>query len=388
MNSPSKLKKILVPVAGMAVLVVLLLYMTGVFTGGKIPPGATDARVSAPPPPATATVSVEDIIEYYEAVGTVRPRTETQIEAQVTGRILQYHVSPGTQVVKGQMLIQLDSSQLNAQVEESAQGLVSARAMHEQAKQGLEQAKAAFDEAAKAYQRVKTYYASEAATQQDLERAESAYLQAQAGVRQAEDGVKGARAGVVRAQTVVDQRQISKEYTQITAPTDGEVVKRLAEKGDLAWPGKPLLVIQTRSQLRLEAVVREGLISHVRIGTPLEIAIDSMDLIIEGTVEEIVPSADPITRTFLVKVDLPQMPGMFPGMFGRLMIPAVTRSVVAAPKSAIERTGQLEMVTIQEDGIWKKVFVKTGKALGPNRVEVLSGLKGGETIGVAGGENG
>ncbi|SHI82985.1 RND family efflux transporter, MFP subunit [Desulfatibacillum alkenivorans DSM 16219] len=388
MSSQSKAKKIIGPVIGLAVLVLLMLYMTGVFAGGKIPPGGVDAKVSEPAPEATATVSVEDIIEYYEAVGTVRPRTETRIEAQATGRILQYNVSPGAQVDKGQVLIQLDSDQLNAQVEEAAQGLVSARAMHEQAKQALEQAKAAFDEAAKAYQRVKTYFASEAATQQQLEQAESAYLQAQAGVRQAEDGVKAARAGVARAQKVVDQRMIAKGYTTITAPTDGEVVKRLAEKGDLAWPGKPLLVIQTRSQLRLEAVVREGLISRVRIGTPLEIAIDSMDLIIEGTVEEIVPSADSVTRTFLVKVDLPQTQGMFPGMFGRLMIPASTRSVVAVPKSAIERTGQLEMVTVREGGIWKKVFVKTGKPLGGGKVEVLSGLEGGETVGVRGGENG
>ena len=388
MSSPSKLKKVAVPLVGMAFLILLMLYMTGMFTGGKIPPGIVDAKASAPAPKATATAVVEDIEEYYEAVGTVRPRTETQIEAQVSGRILQYYVSPGTQVQKGQVLIQLESSQLNAQVEEATQSLVSARAMHEQAKQALAQATAAFDEATKAYQRVKTYFASEAATQQDLERAESAYLQAQAGVRQAEDGIKAAQAGVVRAQKVVDQRQISQGYTQITASTDGEVVKRLAEKGDLAWPGKPLLVIQTRSQLRLEAVVREGLISHVRIGAPLEIAIDSMDLVIEGIVEEIVPSADPITRTFLVKVDLPQTQGMFPGMFGRLMIPASTRSVVAVPKSAIERTGQLEMVTVQEGGIWKKVFVKTGKALDADKVEVLSGLEGGEIIGVRGGENG
>ncbi len=388
MSKPSSIKKILVPLAGMAILVVLLMFMTGVFSSGKIEPGHVESTVSAPAPPATDTARVEEITEYYEAVGTVRPRTETQIEAQVTGRILQYHVGPGAKVEKGQVLIQLDSSQLNSQVEEATQGLVSARSMREQAKQALEQAKAAFVEAEKAFNRVKTYFASEAATQQDLERAESAYLQARAGVRQAEDGIKGAQAGVSRAQKVVDQRKIAKGYTTIIAPTSGEVVKRLAEKGDIAWPGKPLLLLQTRGQLRLEAVVREGLISQVHIGAPLEIAIDAMDMVVEGAVEEIVPSADPVTRTFLVKVGLPEVQGMFPGMFGRLLLPTNTRSVVAVPRGAVVRTGQLEMVVIQEQGVWKKVFVKTGMALESDRVEILSGLKGDETIGVMGGENG
>ncbi len=388
MIKPLNRKKLAITIGGLCGLLLLMLYMAGVFETGKISPGTTLGEAVALESFTTVEAAREDISEYYEAVGTVRPRTETRIEAQIQARILQFDVNAGDAVTKGQVLIELDDSQLNSQVEEARQGQVSAQAQREQAKQALEQAKAAFTQAEAAYKRVKTYLASEAATRQDMEKAESAYLQAKAGVRQAEDGVRGAQAGVNQARKVVEQRKIALGYTRIAAPTDGQVVRRMAEKGDLAWPGKPLLLLQTRGELRLEAVVREGLIGSITIGSTLGMAINALDVQLEGTVEEIVPSADPVTRTFLVKVALSEAQGLFPGMFGRLLVPTGTRSVVTIPDNAVVRTGQLEMVTLKEDGVWKQVFVKTGKLVGPQKVEVLSGLNGGEILGVAGGSNG
>ena len=102
------------------------------------------------------------------------------------------------------------------------------------------------------------------------------------------------------------------------------------------------------------------------------------------TVEEIVPYADPQTRTFLVKAALPAMDGLYPGMFGRLRIPVQERQVVAAPKAAIRRVGQLELVTVKENGGWKQRFVKTGNAVDASLVEVLSGLNGNEIVAIEG----
>ena len=117
------------------------------------------------------------------------------------------------------------------------------------------------------------------------------------------------------------------------------------------------------------------------MGTSLSVVIDALDATVQGVVEEIVPSADPLTRTFLVKAALPDTLNLFPGMFGRLMVPTETRTVVTAPADSIVRTGQLETLMIKEDGVWKKVLVKTGRPVGEDRVEVLSGLEGDEVIG-------
>jgi multidrug efflux pump subunit AcrA (membrane-fusion protein) len=97
-------------------------------------------------------------------------------------------------------------------------------------------------------------------------------------------------------------------------------------------------------------------------------------------VEEIVPMADPLTRTFLVKAALPETPGLYPGMFGRLFIPMGTRQAVVAPRAAVRRVGQLEMVTVMDDGVSRAYAVKTGQALEGGYVEILSGLSGSETL--------
>jgi hypothetical protein len=104
---------------------------------------------------------------------------------------------------------------------------------------------------------------------------------------------------------------------------------------------------------------------------------------VEGTVPELIPSADPLSRTFRVRVEFDPVEGVHPGMFGRLRLPVGRREVVRVPAAAIVRVGQLESVVVQRDGRWVRQLVTTGTALPGDAVEVLSGLSGGEVIGVA-----
>ena len=381
-----RIAKILTYLLGGVALVFIIIYMGGFLTPGKIDPG----RIKGPPvasiqPRQTGRAEIQKIMEFYEAVGTVRPRTETTIEAQVTARILEVLVRPGDAVRKGDPLIVLDSREFQARQDQARQGLNSAEARREQAKQAVLGAQAAYAQAESAYKRVKKYFESEAATKQDLEQAESIYLQAQAKLRQARDGLQVAEAGVNRAKNIIEESTISLGYNRIKTPEDGQVVKRLAEKGDMAWPGKPLIVLQTRGALRLEALVREGLIHQVNPGASRQVYISTLNRTMDGTIDEVVPTADPLTRTFLVKVRLPLQQGLFPGMFGRLLVPIEEREVVVVPESAVKRIGQLEVVMIDEKGEWKEIFIKTGRRLTGEKVEVLSGLNGNETVALTGG---
>jgi len=356
-------------------------YLGGFFVSDKIGPNEALRPESPGPegPKKTVESIVQTITEYYEAVGTVRPRTEARIESQVTGRILEILVGPGDHVTRGALLAVLDDRELQARLEKARHGLASARARREQARQAVAAARAVYTQAEAAYQRTRTYFDSEAATSQDLEWAESAYLQAKAGLQQAQDGLREAVSGVRQAEQVVKEAQVALGYTKIKAVDEGQVAERLAEPGDLAWPGKPLLVLQTRGALRLEAFVREGLIQKVSLGQHLEVVLTAQGLTLDGTVEEVIPAADPMTRTFLVKVGLPYQKGMFPGMFGRLLVPVQSRQVVLVPRAAVQHVGQLEMVTVRRNGRWERVFVKTGAQIGEN-IEILSGLSGGETL--------
>jgi len=319
----------------------------------------------------------------HEAVGTVQARTDNRVEAQVTGRVLKVLVRPGDKVKAGDELVVLDSRASQTRLERSKQARLSAASMSAQAKDFLSAAKAEFSKSESTYRRMKQLHEQKVVTAEEVEKAESAYLQAKARLGQAEEGVAVAQSRGQEAVKVVQEAEIGLGYTTIKAQEDGEVARRLAEPGDLAFPGKELLSLQTRASLRLEAMVRESLIGQVRLGDTLGVVISALedDEPLSGVVDEIEPLADPVTRSFLVKAKLPEVPGLYPGMFGRLLIPLGERESVLIPQAAVSRVGQLETVMIKTDDTWESVFVRTGAEYG-NGIEVLSGLSGGETIGI------
>jgi RND family efflux transporter MFP subunit len=382
-SKPGRGLRVLSILAGVAGLLLLMLYMGGVFTTDKIPPGKKEAPKQEVQPGRTARASVENVTEFYESVGTVRPKVETRVESQVMAKVLDVYVRSGERVTKGQALVRLDGREYEARLEQTVQALSSAKSRREQMEQAGIAAKAELDRAEAAFRRTKTYFDSKAATAQDMEQAEAAYRQAKARLGQSEEAMNETDAGVKQAMKAIEEAQISFGYTKVTAPEAGQVVRRLIEPGDLATPGKPLLLLQTRGKLRLEAFIPESLIGKILIGSALELKIDALDRFMTGSVEEVVPSSDPMTRTILVKTALPDDDTIFPGMFGRLLIPVRERRVVLIPRRAIQRIGQLEVVTAELEGRWQQIFVTTGKVMGDN-VEVLSGLKGDETVALEG----
>ncbi|MDZ7830811.1 MAG: efflux RND transporter periplasmic adaptor subunit [Desulfobacterales bacterium] len=366
-------------------LIVCLVIAAGIllfwfFSKNDIPPGMTGPD-KAPPVEAASTVpaKIETVTEWYDAVGTVQPRTQARIEAQVSGQVTDVRVNAGDMVEAGELLVTLDDRQMQARLGQAMQSLQSAMARKEQARQAVNAAQAAFAEAESAYNRIKSFYASEAATEQDLEQVRSRYLQAKAALKRAQDGLSGASAGVRMAEEMVREAKIGLGYTKITAPTEGKVLKRLVDPGDLAMPGKPLLLLKTAGGLRLEAYVRESLIQQIQPGSKLRVALPTLQQTVESEVEELIPYADPQTRTFLVKSRLPDIAGLYPGMYGKLQIPYKQVELVLIPRNTVDKVGQLELVEVKTEDGWARRYIKTGNIYG-EQVEVIAGLSGDEIL--------
>lgn len=352
-----KLLKILPPALAGLALVVLMLWMAGViFQGEQISPGVKEGRSGLPAPSNTQSVETVQKSAWYEAVGTVRSRIQATVAPQITGQLLDVKVDAGDPVTAGQVLVTLDSQEYLARFEQARSALVAAEAGKEQAESN--------------FQRIKSLLEQKAATPEQMEAAESQKKQADAGVMAAEQRVK-------EAETFLG-------YTRLVSPLDGVVADRLADPGDLAYPGKALLVLHKPEDLRLEASVREGLIQRVsgyqESGREVEVHIAALDRTVRGTIGEIVPSADPVSRSFLVKVALPRGEGLYPGMFGKLRIELDPRPTVLVPAGAVNRVGQLVTILVLDAGRWVRRFVTLGAPSG-ELVEVLSGLTAGETIG-------
>jgi RND family efflux transporter MFP subunit len=349
---------------------------------GQEPP-ATVKKEPGYEPRSTAVAERAVMPRLFDAVGTVQAKTDIRVEAQVTGRVLDVLVRPGDRVAKGDKLVVLDSRASKTRLERSRQALVSARSQVAQARDGLASAQAAYTKSESTYRRMSKLFEQKVVTAEEVEKAEAAYLQAKAALSRAQQGVAGAEAQAREADKVVQEAEIDLGYTTITAQEAGEVAKRLVEPGDLAFPNKELLTLHTSGSMHLEAMVREALIGRIKLGDSLSVVITALSdkTPLTGVVQEIEPLADPVTRSFLVKVRLPDRPGLYPGMFGRLMIPLGERETVLVPKDAVRRVGQLETVMVQSEGAWQPIYVRTGRTV-DGKVEVLSGLSGGETVGL------
>jgi len=378
-----------------------LLFFPLVFSceNNKIPPGfSMDTTQKDIVVQHTARVESRQITRIYEAVGTIRPLTESVIESQVSGQALKVNVVPGARVEAGQVLVELDTRQLNTRLEQAKQGLAYANNTLKQSQKAIDEAKAGQDQANAAYLRTKTLYDKEVVTSQQLEIDRAAFLQAKARHEKSREAFKAVKSNIRQAKEVVKEARIGLGYASIKALAPGVVVDRLIDPGDQAVPGKPLLIVQTSGSLRLEARVREGLIRKIIQGNVYDVGIQTLETNVAATIEEIAPYADPGTRTFLVKAALPDIPGLYPGMFGRLLIPVKTEETLLIPEKAVIRVGHLEMVNIlspdqtnqkqinqgqayqDQKARYRSVYIKTGKNF-DQKIEVLSGLTGTETLG-------
>jgi RND family efflux transporter MFP subunit len=151
-------------------------------------------------------------------------------------------------------------------------------------------------------------------------------------------------------------------------------------------PGKPLLEMEDARNLRLEADVSEALMDKISLGDKLPVRIGVLETNLEGVVSEIAPSADPNSRTFLVKLDLPAVPGLRAGQFGRVAVPVGETSALCVPSSAVVQRGQMELLFIAVNGHAQMRIVKTGKHVG-DEVELVSGVDPGEFVVVSGSGN-
>jgi len=342
----------------LAVLVAVIAWMAGVF-GEKIPGQATVAPVRGLPTNArTAPVELKHKDYFNEAIGSLKAASRTEISSRILATINQIHVTAGQLVKEDQPLIELDDRDLRLQ--------------RSQAQTKLEAARAEESNAQSNFNRDLPLFEKQALSRADLERSETA--------------LRVARAKLAEAEQEVNKAEVLLSYTTIRAPRDGMIVDRFAEPGDTARPGVALLSLYDPASMRLEVPVMERLAVGLQPGDALTVHIDALDQDIRAVVDEIVPQAEEVSRSLLVKVKLPRLQGLREGMAGRLQIPAGRRDHLCLNTAALERIGQLEFVDVvvkdpQTGGrVLQRRMVKTGRFGMPGHVEVLSGLKAGEEV--------
>lgn len=346
--------------------------------GGALREGPT-AALSPAVAVSTVTAATETWPSTYEATGTVRARTSAVLAARVMGYVREVKVQAGDRVREGQVLVTLDTRDLDIGSRRAEAAREEVRTAVPEADSAVAAAKAHLDLAQVTFGRMQDLFQKKSISNQEFDEASAKLKAAQSGY----DMARAQRAQLNAKLALVDQEvrstELTRSYAEIRSPFAGVVISKSVDPGSLAVPGAPLLTIERDGAYRLEALVEESRLAAIRIGQPVSVTLDSLDRTLDARVSEIVPAVDAASRAYTVKIDLPALPAVHSGMFGRAEFQLGSRSLLAIPAEAVTERGQLQSVLVADNGIARTRLITAGQKV-KDRVEVLSGLTAGEKV--------
>lgn len=306
---------------------------------------------ASPAIPVTIKAVTDNASNPFLAVsGKVQAVNSAQLSTRNMGYVNEVLVNVGDKVKKGQLLISINSTDLQAK--------------KAQVNASITEATAAYENAKKDYNRFKNLFADNSASQKELDDITAQFNMASARL----EGAKQMK-NEISAQFA---------YTNITAPFSGVVTSKNISKGTMANPGQPLISIEAPGDFEVMAMVPETEISQIKTGTTVQVSIASIDKTIIGKVKEVSASAQQTGGQYLVKINLEKTDNpVRSGMFATVAFPVekqAENNVILIPTAAVVTNGQLSGVyTVSESGTAILRWLRLGKTVG-NQVEVLSGL--------------
>lgn len=319
--------------------------------------GGERGRGAVEPRSVRAGIARAEVVQSQQRValqGTVEATRTAAVASRVMAMVVAVHAKPGEAVAAGQVLVEIDAQ--------------AAKGQESQARGALAQAEAALSLAQRNYERFKALHASAAASDLELDLAKMQYEQAKGAVEQARGAVEAAAAVA--------------GDTRVVSPFAGRVAAKLVDVGDLAAPGRPLVMVESATGRRLVLKVPESVGASLHVGDEVPVKIDALPGAgeVRGRIVEMTPGADPMSHTFTVKVELGGIEAAS-GLAGRAWLPLGTRNAVAVPPEAVVVQGGLSMVVVRDaEGRARSRAVTLGDVLADGRVEVLSGLSGDEHV--------
>lgn len=310
------------------------------------------ALAQAALPFATAEVAYVPVTDGYAAEALVEAGRESTLAAQVAGRILLLDVDAGDAVKSGQLLVRIDDS-------EARNSMAGNQAQVAQAQANLVNAKAQ-------YERTRILVSRKFVSPSALDKAQADYQAAEA-------EVAAARAGVAQSST-------TKGFTHIKAPFSGLVSARLAQVGEMASPGRPLLTLFDPATLRVVASIPQESLEQIRKSGRASIEFPALGKWIESRSVTILPAADSRTHISQVRIELPaDAVGLYPGMFARAHFSTGQAKKMLVPATAVLRRSEVTGIYVVQGDKLQFRQLRMGQET-PAGIEVLAGLQAGEII--------
>lgn len=291
--------------------------------------------------------------------GMITARQTAVISTRVMGYVDKVYVKQGDAVKKGQRLMSINSNDLMAKK-------AQAMAMVQEAEKAAANAK-------RDYERYQNLYAQQSVTDKELENIALHHTSVDAKLQVARHTLREVEAMLA--------------YTDIRAPFDGVVTQRMMDEGSTTNPGMPLLTLEQKGNLSVEASVPEQLIPSLKAGDVVHVLVKSQNLRFDATLSEISPSAARSGGQYAIKASLPADAAtqVHPGMYATVVIPNANghhsdHTTVWIDAASVVKRDQLTGVYVATDSNLAMLrWVRLGKTI-DGQVEVLSGLRADERI--------
>lgn len=306
----------------------------------------------------TAVVGNAGMAKDYTYSGEVRGRFESQLAFQVNGKIIKRNVQLGSAVNAGDILMQIDSRDLQQTVNSNSAQVFSAESQLKLAESNLN--------------RYRQLLESGAISRAQYDQYASSYEVAIAGVRQAS------------AQQVQGSNQL--DYSFLMANKSGVVSNITAEMGQVVSAGQVVITVVQDGEREVEIAVPENRIEELRKAGQIKVAFWALpNVMVDGNVREIAPMADQTTRTFKVRISLLNPPSEIKlGMTASVsMSDSTAQPTVMIPLAAVYQDGNVAKVWVVKDDVLTLCPIQTG-SFGNGTVQVVSGLRQGDQIVIAG----
>ena len=332
----------------------------------------------------TVKISKNTIVQVVEASGTINPVTTVNIGSQVSGLIKEIYVDFNSQVKKGQLLAQIDTSLFEAQLQQATANIANAKANYQKILAIMENDK-------KTYNRYKNLYARNFIAKSEFDLAEATYFSDMA-------QLESAKAQISQAEASFKTASANMRYTKIISPVDGTVVSRAVDVGQTVAASfqTPTLfmVAQDLTNMQIETSVSEADIGKVKVGQEVNYTLDGyQDRVFHGKVTQVRISPTTVQNvvTYTVIVDVDNEEGLLiPGMTANVsIITSKKENIMTVPNSALKFTpitnGAVQRY--KEQGIWvmennrpKRVNITAGVSDDVNTEVISKDLKGDEVV--------
>ena len=344
-------------------------------------------------PVRVAIAKLENITRTIEATGTLAARERIALAMRVTGRLQEVRVDLGDLVHRGDVIAQLDPTDLRIAVQQASAGLQQARirlglpadgsseTVVEAQTPTVRQANAALLESRLRRQRAQLLFDQKLIPPSDLEAAQAGYQIAESRYQDAIEEIRNRQAQLAQRRADLEMAKQQLTYAVLTAPADGAIAERLASAGQFISAGSPVASIVTIHPLRLRLPVPDRAAARVRAGQRVRLRLDQQTEVHYGQVTRLSPAIDEESRTLLVEAEVPNESGRLrPGSFVRAEILSETgQPALLIPNSALVTFAGIERVLTIAEGRAVERAVKTGWR-DADRIEILEGLAAGEAV--------